>query len=172
MKSNSIRTKDAETSDANAAAFMAVTEETKDGSLYKYLTISAFPEGWADTKFVCKVFKTSDKSELYKSEAISLTSSSMLLLTFELFNGYLTSELFNVYLTSELFNVYLTSKLINVYLTSELFNVYLTSELFNVYLTSELINVYLTFELINVNLTSQLINVYLTSELIISMNNI
>ncbi|XP_063680025.1 uncharacterized protein LOC134815420 [Bolinopsis microptera] len=68
-------TKDAETTDANDEAFMAVTAETKDGSLYKYLTINAFPAGWTDTKFVCKVFKTSDKSELYKSEAISLSSS-------------------------------------------------------------------------------------------------
>ena len=118
MKSNYIRTKDAETNDANAEDYMTVTEETKDGSLYKYLTISAFPDGWADTKFVCKVFKTSDKSELYKSEAISLTSSSMLLLNFELFNGYLTSELFNVYLTSELFNVYLLSYLMFTLLLS------------------------------------------------------
>ena len=118
MKSNSIRTKDAETSDANAEDYMTVTEETKDGSLYKYLTISAFPDGWADTKFVCKVFKTSDKSELYKSEAISLTSSSMLLLTFELFNSYLISELFNVYLTSELFNGYLLSYLMSTLLLS------------------------------------------------------
>ena len=118
LKSNYIRTKDAETSDANAEDYMTVTEETKDGSLYKYLTINAFPDGWADTKFVCKVFKTSDKSELYKSEAISLTSSSMLLLTSELFNGYLTSELFDVYLTSELFNVYLLSYLMFTLLLS------------------------------------------------------
>ena len=71
-----IRAEAASTTDLNDDANFEVTAKTEGGLEYRILEIKSWPSDWSNKELKCKVWKRSDETVLFESDAITLTSSS------------------------------------------------------------------------------------------------
>ena len=62
--------------DLNDDANFVVTSKTEGGLEYRILEIKSWPGDWSNKELKCKVWKRSDQTVLFESDAITLTSSS------------------------------------------------------------------------------------------------